>query len=47
MKIAITFMVMVIIEIIELMIVNPGKIFQDDISEELINYYIDHYGKEE
>lgn len=47
MKIAITFMVMIIIELIELMVVNPGRIFQDDIAEELINYYMDHYGKEE
>lgn len=47
MKIAITFMVMIIIELIELMVVNPGRIFQDDIAEELINYYMDHYEKEE
>ncbi len=47
MKIAITFMVMIIIEIIELMVVNPGRIFQDDIAEELIDYYMNHYGKEE
>lgn len=41
------FMAMVVIELIELMIVNPGRIFQDDIAEEVIDYYMNHYGKEE
>lgn len=47
MKIAVLLMVIGVIEIIELMIVNPGRIFQDDIAEEVIDYYMNHYGKEE
>lgn len=47
MKIAITFMVMIIIELIELMIVNPGGILTDNTPDELLDYYANHYGKEE
>ena len=42
----IIFMMIVVIELIELMIVNPGRIFQDDIAEEVIDYYMNHYRKE-
>lgn len=41
--IVVAFMLMFIIEVISLMIVNPGRIFQDDIAEEVIDYYMNHY----
>lgn len=41
------FMMMVVIEIIELMAVNPGEILTDDTPEKLLDYYANHYGKEE
>lgn len=47
MKIVITFMVMVVIELIELMTVNPGGILTDNTPDELLDYYANHYGKEE
>lgn len=38
---------MVVIEIIELMTVNPGGILTDNTPEELLDYLETHYGKEE
>lgn len=37
---------MVVIEIIELMAVNPGEILTDDTSEKFLDYYATYYEKE-
>ena len=39
-------MMMVVIEIIELMTVNPGGILTDDTPEKLLDYYATYYEKE-
>lgn len=37
---------MVVIEIIELIAVNPGGILTDDTPEKLLDYYVTYYEKE-